>query len=254
MWLKVGRQRAVPGCTRCGNDLITTPLPWSGLALVAKKRVGATARAPAPSGHGRDAVDEGEGLGDVVDVPRCGDDFERGAESVADQVVFAARLPPVDRRRAGVGSPFFARMWAPSTQARDQSSSPAVLSSASRMRCSWSKTPACCQRSRRRQHVCPEPNPSSKGRSCQAVVVEHVQDALQTQPVRYRLRARRLSGRGGGSSGPISAHKSSSTIHGRVLTPSRKAESSHRLRRTRALEQDRVTSSTDDLDVMSPDG
>lgn len=51
-----------------------------------------------------DAVDQGEGLGDVVDV-RCGrDDFERGAVSVADQVVFAARLPPVDRRRTGVGS------------------------------------------------------------------------------------------------------------------------------------------------------
>lgn len=31
----------------------------------------------------------------------------------------------------------------------------------------------------------------------------------------------------GGSNGSISAHKSSSTIHGRVLTPSRTAESSH---------------------------
>lgn len=60
-----------------------------------------------PSGRGRDAVDKGEGLSDVVDVGRSGDDFERGAASVADQVVFAARPPPVDRRRTGVGSPFF---------------------------------------------------------------------------------------------------------------------------------------------------
>ncbi len=30
-----------------------------------------------------------------------------GAVSVADQVVFAARLPPVDRRRTGVGPPLF---------------------------------------------------------------------------------------------------------------------------------------------------
>jgi hypothetical protein len=30
--------------------------------------------------------------------------------SVADQVVFAACLAPVDRRRTGVGTPFFARM------------------------------------------------------------------------------------------------------------------------------------------------
>ncbi|MDQ1032734.1 hypothetical protein QF035_010316 [Streptomyces umbrinus] len=47
----------------------------------------------------------------------------------------------------------------------------------------------------------------------------------------------------GGSSGSISAHMSSSTIHGRVLTSSRTEESSHRSRRTRALQQDQVTSS-----------
>lgn len=122
-----------------------------------------------PSGRGRDAVDKGEGLSDVVDVGRSGDDFERGAASVADQVVFAARPPPVDRRRTGVGSPFFfARMWEPSTHTRVPSSSPAALSSASNA-VQPVKTPACCQRSRCRQHVWPEPNPSSRGRSCQAM-------------------------------------------------------------------------------------
>lgn len=43
------------------------------------------------------------------------------AASVADQMVFAARLPAVDRRRAGVGPTFFARTREPSTHARDQS-------------------------------------------------------------------------------------------------------------------------------------
>ncbi len=47
----------------------------------------------------------------------------------------------------------------------------------------------------------------------------------------------------GGSSGSISAHKSSSTIHGRVLTPSRTAESSDPSRPTRTIQQDRVTGS-----------
>ncbi len=47
----------------------------------------------------------------------------------------------------------------------------------------------------------------------------------------------------GGSSGSISAHRSSSTIHGRVVTPSRTVESSHRTRPNRAVQQDRVTSS-----------
>ncbi|GAB3953441.1 hypothetical protein GCM10028832_08380 [Streptomyces sparsus] len=42
-------------------------------------------------------------------------------------MVFAARLAPVDRRRTGVGTPFFAWRWEPSTQARDQSSSPAGI-------------------------------------------------------------------------------------------------------------------------------
>lgn len=47
----------------------------------------------------------------------------------------------------------------------------------------------------------------------------------------------------GGSNGSISAQKSSSRIHGRVLTPSRTAESSQRSRPTRTSQQDRVTSS-----------
>ncbi|MFJ6516961.1 tyrosine-type recombinase/integrase [Streptomyces filamentosus] len=41
----------------------------------------------------------------------------------------------------------------------------------------------------------------------------------------------------------MSVHKSSSTIHGRVVTPSRTAESSHWPQPTRALQRDRVTSS-----------
>ncbi|MCZ2528177.1 RNA-binding domain-containing protein [Streptomyces sp. HB2AG] len=47
----------------------------------------------------------------------------------------------------------------------------------------------------------------------------------------------------GGRSGSISTHRSSSTIHGRLVTPSRTAESSHRSRPTRTAQRDRVTSS-----------
>jgi hypothetical protein len=65
-----------------------------------------TARAARSSGHGRDAIDQGEGLGDVVDVGRGTEDLERGAASVADQVMFAARLPPFDRRRTVSAPPF----------------------------------------------------------------------------------------------------------------------------------------------------
>lgn len=80
------------------------------VALVAEQGIGASAWPAGAARDGRDAIDQGEGLGDVVDVCRGRDDLKRSAASVADQVVFAARLPPVDRRRTGVGAPFFARM------------------------------------------------------------------------------------------------------------------------------------------------
>ncbi|MDR6980484.1 hypothetical protein J2X68_007224 [Streptomyces sp. 3330] len=79
------------------------------VALVAEQGFGALARTAGAAGDGRDAVDQGQGLGDVVDVGRGGDDLERGAAAVADQVVFAACLAPVDRRRTGVGTPLFSR-------------------------------------------------------------------------------------------------------------------------------------------------
>lgn len=65
------------------------------------------ARAAGSSGHGRDAIDQGEGLGDVVDVGGGGDDLEWGAASVADQVVFAARLPSVVGDGPVSAPPFF---------------------------------------------------------------------------------------------------------------------------------------------------
>jgi hypothetical protein len=58
----------------------------------------------------------------------------------------------------------------------------------------------------------------------------------------------------GGSSGSISAHKSSSTVHGRVVTPCRTAGSSQQSRPTRALQQDPVTSSKEKEYVLdAPD-
>ncbi len=74
------------------------------------------------------------------------------------------------------------------------------------------------------------------------VVVEDVEDALE--------KSRSATGRGpgdrsgqAGNNGSISAHKSSSTVHGRVLTASQTAESSDWSRPTSAPQQDRVTSS-----------
>lgn len=65
--------------------------------LVAQDGFGAASSTARTPDHRRDAVNQVECLGDVVDLGRGRDDVERDAASVADQVVFAARLPPVDR-------------------------------------------------------------------------------------------------------------------------------------------------------------
>ncbi len=158
-------------------------------------------------------------------------------------MVIAARLPAVDRRRTSRGSPF-SRGWGSRLRTRESSrGSPVAFGFASRTRCNWSNTPACCQRSRRRQRVCPDPKPSSKGNSCQAMSWCRT----YRMPCRHR---RSATGRGpgarsgqGGSNGSISAHKPLSTIRGRVVTPTRTVRSSQQSRPARALQQDRVTSS-----------
>ncbi len=158
----------------------------------------------------------GEGPGDVVDIRRSGDDVQRGATPVADQAVFTARLAPVDRRRTGCGSPSFSR--------RRES------------------RPRTCG-SRRRQQICPEPNLSSSGRSCQAASL----NSTYRMPCKQSLSDTGFapgarSGQGGGS-GSTGSHKSSSTIHGRVLTQPSTARSSDRTRATSALIQDSVATS-----------
>jgi hypothetical protein len=141
------------------------------VALVAHQGFGPLAGMADATGDGRDGVDEGQGGGDVVDV-RCGsDDLERGAFAVADQVVFAAGLAAVDWRRARRGAPFFARYVGGVDACAVQSSSPAAFISDRSIRCSWSKTPASCQRSSRRQQVCPDPKPRSRGSCCHGIPV-----------------------------------------------------------------------------------
>jgi hypothetical protein len=88
-----------------------------------------------------------------------------------------------------------------------------------------------------------EPNPSSRGSNC------HAMSRCRT----YRMPCRHnRSGTGfgpgdhsgqDGSSGSLTAHKSSSTIHGRVITPTRPIRSSQQSRPTRTVQQDPVTSS-----------
>lgn len=139
---------------------------------------------------GWDAVEEGEGLGDVVAVVMTLSEVPRPSQV---EWYSLPAFPPVDRRRTGVGPlTYFARM------------------------------------KHRRQQVNSEPNLSYSSRSCPALSpVEHEQDALETELVRHRPGLGDLFGQWR-PSGSLSAHWLSSTIHGRVVRPSRTTESSHR--------------------------
>jgi hypothetical protein len=56
------------------------------------------------------AVEQVEGSADVGDVRATGQHVDRDAVAVADQVVLAAGLAAVDRRRTCSGTPFLASM------------------------------------------------------------------------------------------------------------------------------------------------
>jgi hypothetical protein len=86
-----GDDRHDPACAQFTAD-------YPGVVrLVTQDGLGASAGTARMPGHRRDAVDEGESLRDVVDVRRSRDDVERSALPVADQMVLAASLPPLDR-------------------------------------------------------------------------------------------------------------------------------------------------------------
>ena len=73
------------------------------------------------------------------------------------------------------------------------------------------------------------------------VIAEDEQDALEAETARHRPRPRRPLRPG---QQQRLNQRPSSTIHGRVLTPARTAESSHRTQPTRTLQQDHATSSS----------
>lgn len=162
------------------------------VALVAEQGFWSSAGSAGAARDGWDAVDQGEGLGDVVDVGRSSDDLELGAASVADQVVFAARLPPVDRRRTGAGSLFF-RADVGAVHAR-----PRPVELAGRVQLGEQDPVQPVENPCLLPPVQPPPAGLSRAEPQHErqqlpgyVVVEDEQDALQAEPVPHRPRSRR---------------------------------------------------------------
>lgn len=190
------------------------------IAAVREQRVGLAARPSDAATDGRDRVEQGQQLGDVVAIATGQQDPERSAVSVGDEVVFRAGPPTIDRGRARLAPPFSALTCEESTTQRDQSSREAALSSASSTSCKRCQTPASFQSCNLRQHVMPERKPSSCGRCSHWIPVCSTYRIPQSTSRSgsglrpgYRKRRSRC-----GSNGAKRSHSSSDTIHGDVPT------------------------------------
>ena len=101
-------------------------------------------------------------------------DRERDAVGFDHKMALRARFPAIRRIRAGLRPPCGAGTVKESTDARLQSSWSASVRRASRTRCSWCQTPACCHSRSLRQQVAPEPQPISWGNQDQGSPVRRI--------------------------------------------------------------------------------
>lgn len=186
------------------------------VAAVSKQRIGPVPGAADHPGDGRDLVEQGQELGDVVAIAAGQRHRERDALGVGDDVVLAARPSTIDRAGTAFGPLRAARTWEESITARDQSSFFADRSFFSSSTCSRSHTPASFHAASRRQQVMPEPKPNSCGR------YSHWMPVCSTNRIPHNACRSGTLGRpstsfspGFGSNGSTNAHSSSDTIHGR---------------------------------------
>lgn len=195
-------------CDASGTQIVSAPA--AVVALVGMQLVGPPSGAAASLAHRPDGVDDRvEGL-DIVTIRAGQNDGERDASPVDQKVAFGAGLAPIRRVRADRIAPFLAGMEEESTDALDQSISPARLSLSSMWRWIRSHVPASCQARRRRQHVMPEQPATSKGRRSHGIAV-YSTNRMPISASRGSTGGRPPFGRArsAGSNGAISAHKSS---------------------------------------------
>jgi hypothetical protein len=173
-------------------------------------------------------LDRGDGVDQVLEDDRlvavgAGDEAgERGAAPVRNNVALRARFAAIRRVPAGGGAPLFAGTLAASRQARLQSIWSASPSRSSSARCSRSQTPSTCQSRSRRQHVMPDPQPSSAGSISQGMPLLSTK-MIPVKQARSGTRGRPPFGFdcSFGSNGSTMAHSSSLTSG--LLMPSRHA-------------------------------
>ena len=139
------------------------------VAPITLNDIGPTPGPAATSTDRRQRGDERIQLRDVVDVRGGHLRDERDAPRIGDDVVFGARLAAIGWVRSSFFPPRNARTDALSTTVQRWSRRPRRRSSASKVSCNRCHTPVRCQRTKRRQHVLPEPQPIWRGSICQGM-------------------------------------------------------------------------------------
>lgn len=172
--------------------------------------IGFATRSAAFAAYGRNRVDQGNQLGDVMLVGAGNDNGKWNALSVRDDVMLGAGFASIRGIWAGLSPPKTARTLEESTIARDQSiwSAPCSLAN----KASWTRchTPRECHRARRRQHVIPQPQPISFGNNSHGIPVRNT-NRIPVNAIRLGTggRPRVWGGLTGGRSGSMSFHNSS---------------------------------------------
>jgi len=208
------RRRSPPGQDR--DDALCLEAIAMGLRIVtsvALEGLGAAPGPAAPAADGGQRGDERIELGDVVDVGRGYLRDERDAARIGNEVVLGARLAAIGWVRSSFFPPRTARTDALSTTVHRWSRRPRRRSSASSASCNRCQTPVRCHRTRRRQHVLPEPQPICRGSICHGMPerrtnkmpVRMARSGIGVRPCRCPRRTRR-----GGISGANRAQIASS--------------------------------------------
>jgi len=183
------------------------------IAAVALDEARLSPGAARPAADRRDRVHQRQELRDVVPVGGGQLRRKRNPLAVSENVMFRPRLTAIGRVRSSFFPPRNARMEELSAMARARSSWPRWRNSASRTACRRFHTPARCQRTRRRQHVLPDPHPISFGSICQGrplrstnrIPVKAARSGTRGRPIALNRR------RGGvGKSGSMRRHNASS--------------------------------------------
>ena len=183
--------------------------------LVGVELLRTLARATDLAADGRDGVDEALEERDFVDVGRGEERGERDPVGVRNKMALRARFAAIRRIRPGRCAPLFAGTMDASIAARVQSIRSASRSRASNSSWRRCQTPASFQSRSRRQHVIPEPQPNSCGRSSHGSPVRSTK-RMPAKHFRSGMRGRPPWGFGAlsGSNGSMISHSSSDTMGG----------------------------------------